>query len=428
MPSTEHVLVLKRFDTDFSKNRTTVSENSNVVSAGTLSWTDTKAGIPNPKHAWQITHHHNAGTPFSGQRVEVKGTPNGFAYAEHSKINSGSSWDIQRRWRKGSLLSSADLPIPAFYSNTGLQSLVNNQALADFYNNSWDALRSLQSGVFLGEVRETLKMLKNPARTIRDSLNSYATDARRRYRKATHHNGRYIPSSAHRGQRALADTWLEYAFGWRPLISDIKDANSAFVRLAKAPYEFQRVRGYSEAPSDLRSSRSAVPVIVDLGSSGLTLYREWARYTAKVQCRYLGEVRVKVDTPYTMAREVLGFTWNDFVPTVWELIPYSFLVDYFSNIGDVISAWSFPNGSRTWHNRTRRTEATLVVLGKPRPPNPYNGCKITTSTVPDLQVELTSKTVLRDQNILGFPSVTFEIPGSSSKWLNLAALGRLRTL
>lgn len=33
----------------------------------------------------------------------------------------------------------------------------------------------------------------------------------------------------------------------------------------------------------------------------------------------------------------MGLTIQEFVPTVWELIPYSFVVDYFTNIGDVVN-------------------------------------------------------------------------------------------
>jgi hypothetical protein len=36
--------------------------------------------------------------------------------------------------------------------------------------------------------------------------------------------------------------------------------------------------------------------------------------------------------------ELSGFDLKAFIPTVWEVIPYSFLVDYFVNIGDMLEA------------------------------------------------------------------------------------------
>jgi len=37
---------------------------------------------------------------------------------------------------------------------------------------------------------------------------------------------------------------------------------------------------------------------------------------------------------------LFGFQPSEFLPTAWELLPWSFLADYFSNIGDCLTAWS----------------------------------------------------------------------------------------
>jgi hypothetical protein len=46
----------------------------------------------------------------------------------------------------------------------------------------------------------------------------------------------------------------------------------------------------------------------------------------------------KLDVTIGRAVELSGFQFRDFVPTVWELIPYSFVSDYFVNIGDILEA------------------------------------------------------------------------------------------
>jgi hypothetical protein len=53
-----------------------------------------------------------------------------------------------------------------------------------------------------------------------------------------------------------------------------------------------------------------------------------------------------------------GFDLRSFVPTVWELVPYSFIVDYFSNVGDCLMALGVDTSGVTGLWRTEITEST----------------------------------------------------------------------
>jgi hypothetical protein len=59
----------------------------------------------------------------------------------------------------------------------------------------------------------------------------------------------------------------------------------------------------------------------------------------------------------------LGFSWESFVPTVWELVPYSFILDYFTNIGDVLSAGLLVQSHLAWGCASFGTTKTKEISG-----------------------------------------------------------------
>jgi hypothetical protein len=54
---------------------------------------------------------------------------------------------------------------------------------------------------------------------------------------------------------------------------------------------------------------------------------------------------------------LFGFTPSELVPTAWELLPWSFLVDYFVNVGDVLSSAVTASSNVNFVNKTVIQEA-----------------------------------------------------------------------
>jgi len=164
--------------------------------------------------------------------------------------------------------------------------------------------------------------------------------------------------------------WLEYQYGWKPLLSD---AYNALNVLAYQELERGKVTARVIATSeekDLTTRRFFESV-----GSGERIYLTKTRrihHKCKVRLDY-----VRNDTPAVDDLEKVGIT-NPLL-VAWELVPFSFVVDWFVPIGDYLSSldaalgWSLRGGTST---TTTEVYNTLSVdgLGDFRsPPWPISG-------------------------------------------------------
>jgi len=403
------------------------SDSSTVINAGSIQWTDTKSGSQNPQWRDLVAQHKNATTGFSGTRFEIAGHTSGLAEVRWTDPTVSTGIITDRI--VGDILDVSDLPVLSPFSDVNLRSIVINTALSDFYKHCWGAIRAFEGGVFLGEIKEALDMIKHPAKALRRSVDNFVRDARKRTEVFRKVNRRIDLNSNKALHKVLSDTWLEHSFGWLPFMGDIEDGFKALRRLSKDPNEYARVSSFSARQLEttplgwLSYNKTLITFLIR--------YRVNSREQCESMCRFLGEVRVGISNPYVSAAEQFGFVPENFAPTVWELIPYSFLVDYFTNIGDIISAWSFPIGRLGWFCRTIRDTRESNMLAYMVPASsPGPNAKIVSYSGATLHVYRKRSAVERsgESNALALPDIHLTIPGASLKWVNIAALAHLRFL
>ena len=149
--------------------------------------------------------------------------------------------------------------------------------------------------------------------------------------------------------KVLADTWLEANYGWAPLFSDIKGGNEALKDLIARPaIETRMAKGYAEKMYFTTSYDGDYDVLGD-NVVGITVNTDYW-----ISMLYRAEIVLTCPSTLTMNNATLGFDPANIVPTVWELVPWSFLIDYFTNVGEVLNAWSFPDWRIRWINQIGR--------------------------------------------------------------------------
>lgn len=288
----------------------------------------------------------------------------------------------------------------------------DNQAKTAFVKRAREVQTSFQGGVFLGELGESLRMLVSPAKSLRKGISAYLGTLKKRRRQVRRVPPRRRKTAA---RKILADTWLEYAYGWRPLLSDIDEAAKLLASRHLASNEKWK------PISAFGIDQVYQPRLFDAyGSSFVNQSKVAFESYSKKQVTYRGQVSIvnPVNRPWDHA----GFTLNDFVPTVWELIPYSFLVDYFTNIGDVISAATFFRSNLRWVARTEFTYHSTKAVSTMWVATPSGSFSREVSGMPVR--EHRTKTIFSRAPYTGslVPSLEFSIPGWGTKWINMGAL------
>lgn len=361
----------------------------------------------------RIRRNESATTTLSGTKYEDL-IALGPTITSFKRNDSPNAFEVAHPHREYSITPDST----HYYSPSaiGLSSVnvdeADNAAKADFLKRLIRHNRQVSGGVVLGELRETLRMIRNPAKELRRRWSDWDTASRKmRARRLRGFRG----PTARRVRdvhRDLADSWLEHSFGWRPLLSDIDDATRALNRRNEYVGDPQPIFGEGGRNTQLQNS------VAYLNGQGCRIYHNFIRERV-THVEYFGKTRAYVLNPLKFNARLWGFDPRDFAPTIWELTPYSFLIDYFTNIGTIIEAWSWGRADLAWCEKRvlRQYSNTRTYWSIPSASNFYD----VGSSSGGFTTNTSHK--IREPYGGGFtPAFTWKLPGFGLKWLNIAAL------
>lgn len=299
-----------------------------------------QSGFENPAWLSMRAQFMEAGTAYVGTGRYIQ-TGRGSVYCSFLGTYPGKPDSVYTRTEGGQLLRGAIFSSPS----SALDSQVQNLARTRANNKISEFIRPFQGGVFLGELREALSMVRHPLLSLRRGIDTYleVASARARYVRVSNEAKRRRAR-----EKILSNVWLEYVFGWRPFLSDIESFVDA---LAQNNYFAANRTVIRTGAKDQRLDNAGfgnLNATVQQTFAGSAACMVTRRAVLKTSVKLVVGVEVSRKSNQKVDPTLFGFSWNEFAPTVWELIPYSFLADYFTNIGDVIASYSIMPGVIKW--------------------------------------------------------------------------------
>lgn len=225
--------------------------------------------------------------------------------------------------------SSTLYSVPSF--PTGFTTNLENKALGKLKD------RGMNLSVAFAERKETISMVTNTVQTLVKGFRAARRGDWRGIQKILGCRGlRSKPS------KTAANLWLQYQYGWKPLYSDVYDGVSMLLDndLERPKRYMVTVKASAESSSLYKEYRP-----VSLGLSEVrdilhvrdTTFKAWIRLDYYLQNGQLATAsQLGITNPLEVA---------------WEVVPFSFVADWFLPVGAALSAldattgWSFRGGS-----------------------------------------------------------------------------------
>jgi hypothetical protein len=290
-----------------------------------------------------------------------------------------------------------------------------NLALTKYLQKIRQAAVQFSGPIFLGEAEETRRMLRRPGEALYDSAKNFLQAVARKKRL----NPRAWPN-------ALAGLWLEHSFGWQPLINDVLDAAKAYrrlhqprqIKISASGIDSGKIYDNGTLPSQL--SVSYGPASVSNTYCHLT-----ERADAVATMRFKGALWAQAEMTRWQKYDLFGFTPSEFIPTAWELLPWSFLADYFTNIGDILSSAVTDTSVVKWTNLTMTLQGDTYLtmhIDKPAALAALGTRLIEIKGSPGFYHSRRREVTRYTNSGLYLPSFAWELPGSTKRLLNILAL------
>jgi hypothetical protein len=203
-------------------------------------------------------------------------------------------------------LNAGNYPGALLISSSKYQALVN-RVYAGFMAKAKGV--SAQLGATLGEYRQSSRMVASRA----TQLWNFTKRLHKRWKRTKKRRGKYTTY-----EKEFSDYWLEYSFGWSPLLGTM---HSAYKRMCSPPPLFQRVEKSGKIQQEIGYSYPG----------GTTSKGDYT-----IRLKMFGTVFIR--NPNVALLADLGLL--NPAAVAWEITPWSFVADWIFDFSSMINSWS----------------------------------------------------------------------------------------
>lgn len=240
--------------------------------------------------------------------------------------------------------------------------LFESRLAAKLLSRAQEQINQFQGGVFLGELREAIQLVRRPLSGFRDLLVQHRAqergisrrlDALNRWYKAAIKRASDITVKKERLRRlkaiertrkgklsliedAWASIWLELNYAVLPLVSDVQSAIAQYNRIQDNGKD-------AYVTATLEDFISSSDVSRPNGYFAWS-WRETPLYEARIKGRAKAKVTVLANGGFFNPANY-GLSLSNTVPTLYELTPWTFLLDYITNVNEILNASCVESGN-----------------------------------------------------------------------------------
>jgi hypothetical protein len=247
-------------------------------------------------------------------------------YSNAQSASGGYAPDIMLSANSGNLKSSIG-SLPSFNGSPLIPSEMRSEAATKALLKIVDQKAAI--GEDLATMRQTVDLVRKPASYLYGGLKKAWNDKQLRpflFKSLRDFDREGLPNF-------LAKRYLEYVYGWKPLVEDIYGI-----------MDVMKQKGSKDLllSGTGKSKQQCECPINYINDTSLQYKSEMGpvKETATVRCKIWG--RIDPNCPGLRALSQLGLI--NPLSLAWELVPWSFVVDWFVPIGSTLSALTAPAG------------------------------------------------------------------------------------
>lgn len=314
----------------FYSNTTTATTNYNGSRVGTYEY---MLDYVTPGFKRQSANGRVFNNPLTKHKYSYSATPSSVVFLENPPSVVGATTRYRQEWQnmyavvKGPLKAPVDPVQPTGHllynwvpnlDETSLMSRAATAALSDSRE------KSAQGLVIVAEMRKTLETLRNPIAASLKHLRNIPKEVRRK--RTRRNSGSVDVAVAKEIAKGASSQYLAWFYGLRTVMFDVEDVMAG---LEKQYFDRQTGRGF------VADEYVAAPVVANLYSHAAS-HNATVTETYRERCEVRAGAMIQLEGMTTASR--LGFDIRSIPEALWELTPWSFVVDWFVNVQDVLGA------------------------------------------------------------------------------------------